>query len=81
MFGRHVGVERHGDDIIGGVAGGGQGATPLAGLVDRRQVTHPLGNVLPFDGLQPHLTGSEEAEALEGGSWGASGSDDVTLIF
>lgn len=34
VLGRHVGVERHGDDIVGGVARGGQGATPLAGLVD-----------------------------------------------
>ena len=34
VLSRHVGVERHGDDIVGGVAGGGQGSSPLAGLVD-----------------------------------------------
>lgn len=66
VFCRHVGVERHGDDIIGGVASGGQGAAPLAGLIDRRHVTHPLGKVLSFDRLQPHLTEREETEALEG---------------
>lgn len=56
MFSRHVGVERHGDDVVGGVSGGGQGAAPLAGLVDGQHVAHPLGDVLTFEGLQPHLT-------------------------
>ncbi len=76
MFSWHVGVERHGDDVIGGVAGGGQGATPLAGLVDGHHVTHPLGNVLPFDRLQPHLTErerDEETEALQRGRQGETG--------
>lgn len=66
MLSGHVGVQRHGDDIVGGVAGGGQGAAALAGLVDGRQVTHPLGDVLSLDGLQPHLT---EREETEGATW------------
>lgn len=60
MLGGHVGVERHGDDVVGGVAGGGQGAAPLAGLVDRHHVAHPLGDVLSLNGLQPHLTEGEQ---------------------
>lgn len=36
VLGRHVGVERHGNDVIGGVARGGQGPSPLACLVDGR---------------------------------------------
>lgn len=52
----HVGVECYGDDVVGGVSGGGQGAASLACLVDGRQITHPLRNVPPFHGLQPHLT-------------------------
>ncbi|KAG7233892.1 hypothetical protein INR49_006454, partial [Caranx melampygus] len=58
----HIGSERHSDDIIGGVAGGGQGATPLTGLVDGHHVTHPLGDVLSLNGLQPHLTEREREE-------------------
>lgn len=42
------------------MASGGQGAAPLAGLVDGRHVRHPLGDVLPLHGLQPHLTEREE---------------------
>lgn len=70
MFGGDVGVECHGDDIIGGVAGGGQGATPLAGLVDGHHITHPLGDVLSLERLQPHLTETEETEALQRGRQG-----------
>lgn len=67
MLSGQVGVERHGDDIVGGVASGGQGAAALAGLVDGRQVTHPLGDVLSLDGLQPHLMERErEREETEG---------------
>lgn len=66
MFCGHVGVERHGDDIVGGVSGGGQGAAPLASLVDGHHVTHPLGDVLSFDGLQPHLTERGDRGITEG---------------
>lgn len=59
VLSRHIRVQSHGDNIIGGVAGGGQGATAFAGLVDRRHITHPLGNVLSLDRLQPHLTEGE----------------------
>lgn len=60
VLSRHVRVECHGDDIVGWVAGGGQRASPLAGLVDGHYVTHPLGNVLSLDRPQPHLTDREE---------------------
>lgn len=75
MLGGYVGVERHGNDIIGGVAGGGQRAAPLAGLVDGHNVTHPLGNVLSFDRLQPHLGETEETEVAQR----VTGSNDVIM--
>lgn len=81
MFSGHVGVERHGDDVIGGVASGGQGATPLAGLVDGHHVTHPLGNVLPLDRLQPHLTERKREARGDGGvTEGQTGSDGGQMI-
>lgn len=80
VFSGHIGVERHGDDVIGGMAGGGQGATPLAGLVDGHHVTHPLGNVLPLHRLQPHLM--EREERGDGGiTEGQTGSDGVRLFL
>lgn len=66
VLGRNVGVERHGDDIVGGVAGGGQGAAPIAGLVDGHHITHPLGDVLSLNRLQPHLTERGVTEAVRG---------------
>lgn len=60
MLSGYIRVERHGDDIIGGVARGGQSATPLAGLVDRRHIAHPLGNVPSLGRLQPHLTEGDQ---------------------
>lgn len=66
VFSRHVRVERHGDDIISGVTRGGQGATPLTGLVDRHYIAHPLGDVLPLDRLQPHLMEREEHRGADG---------------
>lgn len=56
VLSRYIRVQRHGDDVIGGVAGGGQGAAPLACLVDGRHVAHPLENVLSLGRFQPHLT-------------------------
>lgn len=64
VFSRNIGVERHGDDVVGGVSGGGQGAAAFAGFVDRGQVTHSLWDVLTFHRLQPHLEGGDE-EVLE----------------
>lgn len=70
MLRRNVGVECHGDDIIGGVSSGGQGATSLARLVDGRQITHPLRNVASLHGLQPHLTErSTECYRGDGMGW------------
>lgn len=40
-----VGGQRHGDDEVGGVAGGGERAPALAGLVERRHVAGTLGDV------------------------------------
>lgn len=57
MLGGHVRVERHGDYVVGGVASGGECAATLASLVDGGEVAHTLGDVLPFDGFQPHLGG------------------------
>ena len=72
VLGRHAGVQRHGDDVVGGVARGGQRAAPLAGLIDGRQVAHPLGDVLSFNGLQPHLRQRER----ERGGDEVTGSND-----
>lgn len=55
VLGGHVGVEHHGDDVVGGVSRGGQGAATLAGLVDGGQVAHALRDVLLLHGLQPDL--------------------------
>lgn len=63
VFRRYIRVQRHGDDIVGGVAGGGQGAAPLARLVDGCHVAHPLGNVLPLGRLQPHLAEGGRTES------------------
>ena len=68
VLSRDVGVERHGDDVVGGVSGGGQGASPLACLVDGRCVTHSLRNVLTLHRLQPHL---EERKRVRGAAAGS----------
>ncbi len=75
VLSRDVGVKCHCNDIIGGVASGGQRAAPLTGLVDGCHVTHPLGKVLLLDRLQPHLGDREVTEALQQ----ASRSNDAII--
>lgn len=75
VLSRHVGVECHGDDVVGGVAGGGQSAPPLTGLVDRRYIAHPSWNVLALHRFQPHLNERRNEEALQKAN---DGSDEAT---
>ena len=49
-----VRVEQDGDDVVGGVAGGGECTAPLARLVDRTHVAHlRIVDVLGQRRLQP----------------------------
>lgn len=58
MVGLQLSGKQHEENVVGGVARGGQHAASVACLVQRAVVEHTRRDVLTLDRDQPHLRGT-----------------------